>query len=79
MERNRFEKKFENKFEKKHNIYTKFQDIFRTKSKHSIFQNILQERKNFRAFPRLLEFPGLVDTLIVGTPLLKAGGGGQGG
>ena len=32
MERNKFEKKFENKFEKKHNIYTKFQDIFRTKS-----------------------------------------------
>ena len=32
MERNKFEKKFENKFEKKHNIYTKFQDIFGTKS-----------------------------------------------
>ena len=32
--------------------------------KHSIFQDIFQDEKNFRAFPGLLEFPGLVDTLL---------------
>lgn len=43
----------------KHNIYTKFQDISRTKPLNSELQD---RKKKLRAFPGLLKFPRRVDT-----------------
>ena len=47
----------------KNTISTKFQGNSRIKPLKSRFQNIFQNRKTLRIFPRLLVFPGHVDTL----------------